>query len=863
MSDNVEVKIGGDYGEATDGAKDAASSIASSLDGIKTALQNFSSKNKEVAEQAIKNNANISRSFIELKGSATSGFNAIAGVIERFRGVLGSLTGALAGGMIGKEAISSLTSLRDEVHGLQVEFGMTADKATLLSVQLKLAGVSSETYEQMGQRVGRILKTQGEEFDRLGVKTKDAAGNLLPLDTILQNTYQRMLDFKPGTDQLEFALSTVGRNAKDFATDMEQLNSVSQRAIDMQQKLGIEMGPARQAEVARYKVEFNAFKLTLDEVGVKIGEQLLPGLQKLGEWFNSTGPSAVSAIVPIIKGFITATDLAADSVSLLWQALTTLLRIMTDVAVGIVNVSVRLAHLDFSGAATAAQTAWEQMKSDTKNAADSMVKTTQDAVTRISNLWSGVSGQYGMGDRGVGQSGALPGKGTARFTPKPAGGGSDERLAQFKSELDDMNLANGAFLQLSKQNEVEFWEEKLALVKGYGKQDVTLRQEINREILRASNAAAKEDLAADVAALHEKETEDKKNRDAQIADAVALSSLMKQIYGENSAEFKNALKEETAIREQWTAKEEELAKRLADIKMRSDEQTAKYNIEMNKMADDQAVAMGQMSNAQRIAQERSFVQQEYQIDLDGINARLAAEKEGTAEYAKLMAEKLTMEQNFQKQLTALSNAAELERTQDARAAAQDIQNSLGTLIDNLVSRTQSLSKSWQDFVKQLSGSMTSLASNAFMKQIMGPGTAGGDFLGKLTGGVFGGGSASAATTANTTAVGSLTMAVEANTAALGGSAVGAAGGVAGGSFGGIFGDLIPSFDVGSPYIPQDTLAVVHKGEKIIPAKYNNGGASFGVRNQFMINGPIDTRTMQQISHASEKAQRKASIRLNK
>jgi hypothetical protein len=33
---------------------------------------------------------------------------------------------------------------------------------------------------------------------------------------------------------------------------------------------------------------------------------------------------------------------------------------------------------------------------------------------------------------------------------------------------------------------------------------------------------------------------------------------------------------------------------------------------------------------------------------------------------------------------------------------------------------------------------------------------------------------------------------------------------------------IPSFDVGTPYVPQDTLAMVHKGERIIPASQNNG-----------------------------------------
>lgn len=32
---------------------------------------------------------------------------------------------------------------------------------------------------------------------------------------------------------------------------------------------------------------------------------------------------------------------------------------------------------------------------------------------------------------------------------------------------------------------------------------------------------------------------------------------------------------------------------------------------------------------------------------------------------------------------------------------------------------------------------------------------------------------------------------------------------------------VPSFDVGTNYVPQDMIAMVHKGERITPAKYNN------------------------------------------
>ena len=67
----------------------------------------------------------------------------------------------------------------------------------------------------------------------------------------------------------------------------------------------------------------------------------------------------------------------------------------------------------------------------------------------------------------------------------------------------------------------------------------------------------------------------------------------------------------------------------------------------------------------------------------------------------------------------------------------------------------------------------------------------------------------------------------------------------GSTIGGFFGDLLPSFDVGSPNVPSDMIAQIHKGERIIPANQNNpqglaslaGGSGAGVTvNQYFQSG---------------------------
>lgn len=863
--DGVEVKLGADTAAAKSGMEDASASIAASLKGIQAAIEKMGASNKSTVDQALKNNADLSRSFLELKASATGGFNAITGVIERFRGVLGSLAILLGGGALFSGAVSSLLRTDDEVEKLENVLGMASDKATTFAAALRIAGSSADAFTALSLKLARQLKANEDAFTANGVATRNlSTGALLPLDAVMQNAFTRMGQLKAGADQAEFALQFFGRSVQEVYQLMVVLPAAQERAKQLMQEMGVEFGPDRQQAVRNYKIDVGAFKETLDIIGEDIGIKVIPRLQAMATELAHLGPMFADLAVNVAVGILGTTDYLTTGLAE-WVVK---IRSWWNQVIIIYDTGKRALKALLSSGWDAAIAAWDE--GEKKRVAISLRANAEilgmeaDLAKRIAAL-SAKPGAAGPG-------------------PMPHGGGSfvdvgsDDRLAKFKAELDDMNLANGAFLQLSKQNEAEFWQEKLALVSGNGKKEIALRAEINREILRATNAAAKEELADAVATLHEQEVADKNNKDAQIADAVALTALMKAIWGEQNAAYKKALSEETALREAWAKKEAETAKQIADIHQKMTDETVKYDIAMSKMAEDQKVALGLESNAQRLANERVFVQQEYDYDLAGVNAHIALlESEGkqeTEEYAKTLAEKLRLQQAFQKQITQISNAAELERQKYAIEAEKAIESSITDIFANLITNAKNWKQTLLDGFKALDDQLVKISANQLVQQYLGAGTSGGNFLSQLTGAIFGGGGTGAAASGATlTAAGTTlttagttlnTAAVALNSAAAALQASSAAGGGLGGLFSGGGGFDIPFFDVGTPYVPQDTLAFVHRGEAIIPAAYNRGNISGGggltVHNHFTVSGPIDTRTQTQIAASASIGVRRGAAR---
>jgi hypothetical protein len=413
-------------------------------------------------------------------------------------------------------------------------------------------------------------------------------------------------------------------------------------------------------------------------------------------------------------------------------------------------------------------------------------------------------------------------------------------------------------------------------------------------------------FAAKIAGMETERAAFKYNIEAQIAIAEEEYRLIKQRYGDESVEAEAAAKRLVDIRQRLA----DQRLKIAEIEMRMEETRAQFAIGQEQLAAGQALALRQISAQQSFAIEADLENKLYAQKVAAIEKARALAGDDIVKQKELDSQLETLEGQHQAKLTQIANQAELDRKQFALQAAQAVEDSFGTLLNDLVSRTKTLKQTFLDFTKSLTDSLNRIASQQIAKQLFGAGSSGGGAVSDLMNKIFGGGATGgggagataadnaltklAATTATTTsdfsavsivssatmqpAFAAVTSAAFAAAAALqavaatsatssGGSIIGSLGKLISGDSGGLGGfDPVAGYEVGTNYVPKDQLALVHRGEAIVPASMNPrgrasaGGGGMTVINHFNVQGAIDGRTQDQLAAKAALATQRASYR---
>lgn len=422
---------------------------------------------------------------------AKTGLTAALAPLARLQTAFVAAGTVLAGGAVFKAAAEQAALTAEESIKLGRALGISAGEASVLREALQQGNTSQEEFVGAAKGLAKQLVENESGLNAMGLKTRDAAGNLRPLNELTLDAIGVLNGYKAGTDRAIAAQALFG---KGFAmtSNLAEMNSAAVAETGEQMRaLGLVVS---QENVEAYKAFDNAgdqANLVLTGIKTTIGNAVMPVLTQLGEWFAAVGPAAVAVVraaIGTLVGAFWALKTAAISV------FSTLNAVVVQVAEPIRAVAVafwKLLQGDFAGAKSEIANipkVWSAAWNEAFGNIAASASETRDKIAQIFGAGTAAAAP-GTGGRGAGnllKNGDKTGKsGSAAAAPDPGFMQYYEaELAQRKAAFEQEN----ALRQFSKEQELAYWREVQANLEltskdrlAIAKRTATLELEIRRQ----------------------------------------------------------------------------------------------------------------------------------------------------------------------------------------------------------------------------------------------------------------------------------------------------------------------------------------------------------------------------------------------
>lgn len=426
----------------------------------------------------------------------------IEGFAHSIESMFLGLTAILAGGALFKHVIGETLEETNQVMQLSRTFGIATEQASELNIALKLTGQSADDFSASAFKLLKQVQTNGDGIEALGLKTKDANGNLRPMLDLMQDAAQLMMSFEQGSSRDAAAQYLFGKSAQESMNILKLNAQVMDRARQIADQYNLRIGPEGVEAARKYKQEQAAVGLVMEAMTDKIGEALLPELTKLAGWFTEVGPTVIDAFMFVLKNLIQFIEETVTGVRILWDVLSQWGQDIGTIFGGVATALQRLMSRDLDGAKAAMSGSLDEINRNAKTHADERVRIETEANARIKMLWAA------EGD-GAGGDGAQPKGGHRKFVaPEKETGGTESYMQQWEAYLEQQKVVYEQTHNLHKmslQDEVDYWQSAKKYVEAGSNDYYAINKKIAELQLQDMRRVATERRGVNAESINEQE----------------------------------------------------------------------------------------------------------------------------------------------------------------------------------------------------------------------------------------------------------------------------------------------------------------------------------------------------------------------
>lgn len=642
--------------------------------------------------------------------------NLATGPLAGLKTAFQAITAVLAGGFL-SAAVTETAAMTESAMDLGRALGISTNEARAVQMAMQDIGAQTGEYEGAAKGMVKQLKDNEAAMNKMGLQTRDAAGNLRPMNDLMIDSIKVLSDYKEGADRTLAGQVLFGRGIDASSKLMLYNSEVLAESKMAMQELGLEVGQNSVAAWAEYDSAMDRAGFGMLGIKKAIGDSLMPMLVTLVDMFNAVIPAAISVVRVALSSLTAFFLMVKNGVVVLTETISASVYNIVEPLRGLTEAFYKAMTGDFGGAATAFKAIGKNVGDVWDGALGRMTSSSEKTVQQIKALFN-EDVQPG--------SGGGPGKGSKNFKdPKAKDKAAKEpsqmpvyeaELAQKIALFEKEAQAQGTLRQFSKAEEAAYWKD-VSTRAGITAEDKARAEKKWRDIERTLRT---ESFTVEMADLEQRKQAAQNNYAERITLAQQAHAKTVAMYG---AESKEAAAAYGKVLEE-KRKQVQQTQQLEDMSAQRKREKALADVEFDRQDAEHQLAMGLMTQEQLLVQQAQFEERMHAIRLQYLQQALAAvdPQKDPVKKAEIDAQIEQLELQHQLRMGQITNQTMQANTANVRGMIGGIESSWAGTIKGMMSGTMTMAQGikgmFRGVVDAVLGMLAQMVAKWMVQQIM-------------------------------------------------------------------------------------------------------------------------------------------------